>query len=851
MSDDLLSKQSINLILHGVDTVSRITLNGYPLGNTTNMFVRYAFDVKALLALKNNKLQIEIESPVAYARRKSDDYLSSRFYIVPPFCPTEVQNGECHPNFIRKMQSSFSWDWGPALPSLGVWKSIELEGTDSVHLRNILSHTTYSFRDRRWSLNTTVVIEPILRQPNYPVTIDVQLQNYRLAYFNYTLVQAADGLYKLRITTPVKVPFPIRMWWPNGAKSAFRDSYGRIFTRELGRTLYNLTVTVSHQHNPQLTTSKSVRVGFRTLELVQKPVNPDGATFYFKVNGVATFMKGANWIPANVLPERVTDDYVRQLLTSAANANMNMLRVWGGGVYESDYFYDLADELGIFIWQDFMFAVALYPVDDAFLATVSDEIVQQVRRLQHHASIAVWAGNNENEAGIAQRWWPEIVFKQQQYKQDYIKLYIDTIKPIVEREDPSRVYLSSSPSNGIDTVKEGWIASDPQSPLFGDVHFYDYTDNGWDWTIFPSARFASEYGFQSLPSVSTWLTAVAENSLKYPFGDEVNHRQHSLPGSLGMAVLLERNLRPPAFGERERFADFVYLSQVSQAVAIKTETEFYRRNRAIDQSGKGLTMGALYWQLNDVWAAPTWASIEFGGKWKMLHYYARNMFAPVISVPYVDNGFVNVDIVNDILNDLSVTVNVMVYKWATQQPTLTKPVTSQVVRGSVRRALNLPLSDLLESAGCQDSTECVVRTVTSITNSSANNNHDNYLLLAAPRDLSGIITANITLANISVALGHDRRSNRVGTRNSNIDVGSRVDAPLPVYTMVLEANAISLFVWLDFVPSANITGEFDDNGFIMFEAVKTVHFTPSNANVTKEEIASSLLIRSLTDVVSF
>ncbi|RWS18453.1 Beta-mannosidase-like protein, partial [Leptotrombidium deliense] len=220
---------------------------------------------------------------------------------------------------------------------------------------------------------------------------------------------------------------------------------------------------------------------------------------------------------------------------------------------------------------------------------------------------------------------------------DYIKLYIDTIRPIVMHEDSSRVFLSSSPSNGLETEKEGWISSYPQNPKYGDVHFYTYSGNTWDWTLYPSAKFVSEYGFQSFPSIQTMSKAFALSEITYPLNEKVSKRQHS-PNGFAVDAMIKTHFHLPAAGGMQRYHEFAFLSQAVQAMSIKTETEFYRRNRNLTSSGLGLTMGALYWQLNDVWQAPSWSSIEYPLKWKMLHYYVKNMFQPVLVSSFLENN---------------------------------------------------------------------------------------------------------------------------------------------------------------------------------------------------------------------
>ena len=393
------------------------------------------------------------------------------------------------------------------------------------------------------------------------------------------------------------------------------------------------------------------RVGFRTVELVQEPLS-QGLSFYFKINNKPIFMKGSNWIPAHVIPTLNTRDQYYDLLYSAREAHMNMLRVWGGGIYELDSFYDIADELGILIWQDFMFACSMYPADQETLQTVSEEVRQQVRRLQHHASLALWAGNNENEAALRGNWYGTDS-NYQQYKEDYVKLYVDTIKPIVEEEDNSRAYLVSSPGNGKASEDEGYIAEHPYDSKYGDTHFYNYRDNNWDWRIYPATRFASEYGFQSWPAFNI-LEPVSE-VWDWSFSSAwMNHRQHHPGGNLELLwqINLNLDLDQDSLNNVQGLQEFLYLTQVYQAVSLKTETETYRRHMrpADHETGEGLTMGALYWQLNDIWQGASWSSLEHGGRWKLSHYYAEQFFKPTIVSPVIVEDNVEVKLIEEVHN---------------------------------------------------------------------------------------------------------------------------------------------------------------------------------------------------------
>lgn len=752
--------QSVRLVLHGVDTVSTIILNGHEIGTTDNMFVRYRFDIKPYLKLAGvqNILVVKFESPIKYGARKSRQSIrSNRGKIIPPYCPSPAQKGECHVNFIRKMQASFSWDWGPAFPSVGLYKDVNIEFGSFGIIRDILvetkrlpsliplkrvstpppqvvissnirqqvrvptvnrtvpyvrappyymalnddnrhlmvehappvvdittsSEASNQLLEENWLLKTTLVAEMVQPSFGYNIRVEFNLNgilHYESEHIN--VVANSDGFVRLGFNLRIDSSrMQIKPWWPNNAGSQtlyklsarmmpipnpsqpsdssrlrtrrsiiapdqsepslqFRDKPPQ--TAAIPLMVFLVTQYDTNHYRAQHVSEKEIMFGFRTVELIQEPVNKgnldEGVGFNFRINGVDLFAMGSNWIPSNILPEYGNDfEYMRYLLQSAKDANMNMLRVWGGGMYESDEFYHMADQMGIMIWHDFMFACALYPSDDEFLSSVRLEIEQQVQRLQHHPSIVLWAGNNENEMAIAGPWWPEVLLWNKKLRESYAQLYVDTIRPIVQILDPSRPYLESSPSNGVlSRAQQYTIARTPNDNRYGDVHHYDYMSDSFEWSSFPSTRFASEYGYQSYPSFTALASISTPNDWKYPLTSNILHRQHRLTGEAEIKLQIKMHFNDLDSGGIDKLKTFLYVSQLTQAIAIKTETEFYRRNRFIDPETKlGRTMGALYWQLNDVWQAPTWASIEYGGKWKMLHYFARRFFFPIQVMPYI------------------------------------------------------------------------------------------------------------------------------------------------------------------------------------------------------------------------
>ncbi|XP_065302863.1 beta-mannosidase-like isoform X2 [Dermacentor albipictus] len=666
---------AITLVAHGIDTACKVTLNGIDVLRTSNMFVRYEVGVKITLR-RNNTIVVSCESPVLYALRKHMERHESR--SVWPTCPPPEQRGQCHVNMIRKMPCSFGWDWGPSFPSTGIWKPIELEAYNGAAIRDVTVTTTLQWTNDgvdRWAIEVGVFFTLFRHAPETGTILisldDILLRTTEVNFMNLKkrnlLFADYSGMAKIAVGIPDTIA--IERWWPTG--------YG-------SQKLYQLNVTMSVSGD---LCDKIIKFGFRTVELKEDAIDDNGAEFYFNINGVPIFAKGSNWIPPDIFLERVREEYVRELLQSAKDANMNMIRVWGGGIYESDYFYSLADELGILVWQDLMFSVSLYPADNAFLRSVAFEVKQQVRRLQHHPCLIVWAGNNESENDfVSEIWGPMFSLLD-----DYRKLFVYTVKAVIEREERSRPFLSSSPSNGRDGTpfllntsdprqlrpneKDIWARGLPNSEIRGDVHFYEYWQSGWDPSVYPIARFVSEFGLLSYPSAETMQKVSPDSTLVFPFSPFINARQHHSGGYEELIIalqihfdILKRDLN--ISGTEEGYIMVSYLSQIVQAEGVRTGCESFRRWRSyLDQDGRGHTMGVLFWQLNDIWQAPSWSSIEYGGRWKMLHYFAKKFFSPVLVSPFIDGSDLRVFVVNDRLLPLRhVSLSIIVQQWTSFIP---------------------------------------------------------------------------------------------------------------------------------------------------------------------------------------
>jgi beta-mannosidase len=400
------------------------------------------------------------------------------------------------------------------------------------------------------------------------------------------------------------------LWFPHG--------YG-------AHPLYTLKTEISTE---KTMSTMSKRIGLRTLE-VKREQDQWGESFTIVVNSIPIFAKGVNWIPSDSFTMRVSADKYRYLLTSAVKANMNMIRIWGGGIYETNAFYDLCDELGILVWQDFMFSCALYPGDEPFLKSVQQEATYQVRRLRHHPSLALWCGNNEIEMGWRDWKWHETM--PASMWEDYLKVFHVTLPEVCHAEDPARLYWNSSPASDRDAILH------PQASTHGDTHYWGVWHGKEPFDLYQKhfPRFISEYGFQSFPAQAT-VNKFTENEDHDIFSPVMLLHQKSPNGNALIKDYLEKNYVVP-----RDFNNFMLLTQVLQAEGIKIGAEHFRRIRP-------RCMGSIYWQLNDCWPVASWSSIDYYGRWKALHYYAKRFYAPILIVPHFENGIYQFNVISDV-----------------------------------------------------------------------------------------------------------------------------------------------------------------------------------------------------------
>ena len=556
----LLENDAVVLHCDGLDTLATVTVNGCLVGTAKNMHRTYEFDVKSVLRAGENEISVKFDSPTrfikeAYALSRADG--SSDAMVGFPL--------------IRKAHCMFGWDWGPRLPDAGIWRDISILGVKTARIRDV--HVLQFHEEGKVTLEINTHVTELTGSADVKVSVTAP---------DGTVFTAEGEKAVMEIENPA-------LWWPNGLGD---------------QPLYTVTVELGDGLD-----SWSRRIGLRTLTVTRKK-DQWGESFSHCVNGVDVFAMGADYIPEDNLLPRVNPERTRRLLEDAKAANMNCVRVWGGGYYPDDFFYDICDELGLLVWQDFMFACAVYNLTEDFEENIKAEFVDNVRRLRHHASLALWCGNNEMEQFVAQGEWVSSMAQ----KADYIKMYEYIIPKILKVEDPQTFYWPASPSSG-------GSFDEPQDPNRGDVHYWDVWHGLKPFTDYRNYlfRYVSEFGFQSFPCMQTIEAFTApEDRNVFSYVMEKHQRNASANGRI-VSYLSQMYLYP------RELTDLVYASQLLQAQAMQYGVEHWRRNR-----NDSRCMGAVVWQLNDCWPVASWASIDYYGRWKALHYYEKRFFAPVL-----------------------------------------------------------------------------------------------------------------------------------------------------------------------------------------------------------------------------
>ncbi|AET60219.1 beta-galactosidase/beta-glucuronidase [Paenibacillus terrae HPL-003] len=624
MSVEQLQCPCVELVLEGLDTYAEVKVNGHPVLSANNMFRMWRRDVKAWVQQGENRLEIAFRSPVAEDVPK----LEQLGYALPAPNDQSEAGGLADKKvsvFARKAPYHYGWDWGPRLVTSGIWREVRVEAWSGLIIRDLfIRQDELSAEGARLTAVAEIENAGEIREADLRISADgrewlkpVRLQKGR---------QTVD--LELYMEQP-------KLWWCRG----------------LGEPhLYTFAAELVERDGGDVIAEKTVKTGLRSIRLVRER-DAAGESFYFELNGVPVFAKGANHIPNDSFTTEVTRERYRHEIATAAASHMNMLRVWGGGIYEEDVFYELCDEYGLLIWQDFMFACSMYPGDQAFLDNVAKEAEDNIKRLRNHPCIALWCGNNEIDSAWAHYeekggWgWKKNYTPAQRERlwSDYETLFHRILPEVVHSWSPQTAYWPSSPLIGLSGDRKQH--AHPSSTA-GDVHYWGvwHASEPFENYHVHVGRFMSEYGFQSFPEYRSVRAYAEENDLELESVVMLAHQKNGAGNRL-IKEYMERYMREP-----KDFKAFLPMSQILQAEAMKMAIEAHRRR-------KPYCMGTLYWQMNDCWPVASWSSMDYFGRWKALQYTAKRSFADVLlSVVDTEQGNKELHIVNDTLKPVQGTL---------------------------------------------------------------------------------------------------------------------------------------------------------------------------------------------------
>lgn len=573
VDEELLAQQHIVLVCEGLDTLAEISINGTFLAKTDNMHRTWKFQAKKLLHPGKNEIQIVFRSVLRFI----EDYPYEAHKKIN-YIPCGSMKGN---QLLRKAHSMFGWDWGPQTIDAGIFRDIYLQGYSHARIEDIRIHQQHA---KNVSVQTSITLSESV--PGQKLCVELSEDGADKPLQTKLCKTNADGVAAVDFV--IENP---KLWWPN--------DYG-------DQPLYIVRTTLLDEDGTSLE-SITRRIGLRTLTISQEK-DEWGNEFAFCVNGVKIFTRGGNYIPDDCLYTRITEKKLDYILESCRRAHFNCVRVWGGGYYPSDAFYDLCDEKGLIVWQDLMYACNVYDVTDAFAENCRQETYDNVRRLRHHASLGLWCGNNEIES--AWDHWGDFQKETPYLRADYIRLFEEVLPKAVQEADGETFYWHSSPSSG-------GCFDNPDDANRGDTHYWDVWHGQKPFTDYRKYffRFCSEFGFQSFPCAKTVNSFTLEDDRNI-FSRVMESHQKNNAANGKMLYYLSENLRYP-----KDLTHLLYASQVLQGMAIKYGVDHWRRNR-------GRCMGTLYWQINDDWPAPSWSSIDYFGRWKSLHYMAQKFYAP-------------------------------------------------------------------------------------------------------------------------------------------------------------------------------------------------------------------------------
>ena len=579
---EFLASDEVILHFDGLDTIADVTLNGVKLGHVENMHRIWEYSVKELLKEENNELKVYFHSPTKY--------IAEAFEKAPTLGTEDAMNGFVH---IRKAHCMFGWDWGAHLPDAGIWRDVYLLGVDTARLDCVEVLQYHEQGTVRLEVNPQVIMAAGRRSSEQDVKAYVTINDPQ----GKEIVSGHSAEEDIIIEKP-------QLWWPNG--------YGE-------QNLYTISVDLKKEDGT-VVDNWTRRIGLRTITM-DRTKDQWGERFATCVNGVNIFAMGADYIPEDHLLGRVTKETTKTLLEKAVFANFNSIRVWGGGYYPDDWFFDLCDEMGLVVWEDFMFACAVYDLTPEFEANITAEFIDNLKRIRHHASLGLMCGNNEMEQFVKEGVW---VSKDSEVR-DYIIMYERILPRIMEQYAPQIFYWPASPSSG-------GSFDDPRDENRGDVHYWDVWHGNKPFSEYRKFyfRYLSEFGFQSFPSKKTVETFTDDERDMNIFSYIMEKHQRNGAANGKIMNYMQQTYRYPS-----AFDTVIYASQLLQADAIRYGVEHFRRNR-----NDSRCMGAVYWQFNDCWPVASWSSVDYCQRMKALHYYARRFFAPIM-ISCEEEGMIN------------------------------------------------------------------------------------------------------------------------------------------------------------------------------------------------------------------
>lgn len=726
-----LEHTDVELCADGLDGIVDIEVNGQSVLSADNAFRSWRVDLGEVAQVGTNEIVLRFKSVVQEAAARQ----ARQTFHIPGIADRE--DGQCpikNGQMVRKPQCDFGWDWNIALAPFGVTGFVDISPKTKARLDYL--HVSQEHHDIE-SDSVTVEVTAHIAGDAEGDTVEFSFGGRARE------AQVVGRLAKAKFF--IEVP---EFWWPAGQGM---------------QPLYDLEVRLGDEVVER-------RIGLRKMELLVQE-DSEGTGFKFRVNNRDVFAKGANWIPADALHGRIDQEAVRDQLQSAVDANMNMIRVWGGGRYEPTWFYDMCDEMGLMVWQDFMFSCNLYPADDAFLANVEAEVRENVRRMHHHACMAVWCGDNELLGALT--WFKESRENRDRYLVMYDRLN-RTLEATLNDEDPHALWWPSSPSPGYFSYGDGW--HDDSS---GDMHFWSVWHENRDFEHYRDIkpRFCSEFGFQSYPSnrIIESFCGPEDRNIAAPV---LESHQKNVGGNERIAATMFRYFRFPV-----DFENFVYLSQVQQGLAIKTAVSYWR-------SLKPHCMGALIWQLNDTWPVCSWSSLDYGGGWKLLHHMAQKFYAPLSVTVVPEAGKDRFVVINDTGELVSTTLQIAAVNMAGEA----RPLADATIDSWPSKALDVVVldQDLLGD--------------------------DEIYVFTWQAEIDGEDVSGGDIYAPKPWKAYDLHPPKIEQAVAEIDGG---------YEIRLSAEKLGLFVSLE----ADVEGRFSNNAFTMLPGQEVrITFTPSAAD---------------------